>query len=358
LSRSRFIPLLLVALGIAALAAGAGMIAFRWHHTLGYGALGVGVLLALGGAGIALLRRSPGATADSGARPLGRVRLPGGKKTRALVVAVVILGATIGTFAYGEYQLSSQSSGQFRLSLQVDSATEVAYPDGDVGVVVQVSAVGGVPPYSYFATWGDEVNQTSTTGNFTRTFGLATPLSTTLTITADSANNGLGFLSLYLPAQLPVVNGEVSTRTLTIVPSNGGEGQAGGSSSTQSGQANTFVALVNASTAGGGVAVSSNTTTSGALASPGSNSASQATQTQGFSLTVVVLDSSDQPIQGASVTLDGGSPQTTDYAGRAAFENLALGNHTVTVISGSSTQSFPVVISSESPQFQNMFIVM
>jgi hypothetical protein len=333
------------------------MIALRLHHTLGYGALGLGVLLTLGGAGVAVLGRGTGTTLGQ-SKPgfLGRVRLPGGRKARAFIVAAVIIGATLGTFAYGEYQLSSQSNSQFGLTLQVDSASEVSYPNGNVGVTVLVSAVGGIPPYSYFATWGDEVNQTSTTGNFTRTFGLATPLSTTLVILADSANNGLGSLSLYLPAQLPVVNGTVSTRTLTIVGSNGGPGQPGvAASSTQTRGANTFTAVVNASTPVGGVAASSTSTASGASAAAGGGSSS--TRSQGFSVTVVVLNGNDQPIPGASVAFDGGGAQATNSAGRAVFENLDLGNHTVTVTSGSFDESFPLLISASSPPTQDMFVV-
>jgi len=205
---------------MVALGAGGAMVLLKWHPTLGYGGLGAGVLLTL--AGVAAGGRSPaGALSQRISRPLGALRLPGGKRTRAIVVATIIVGATLGTFLYGEYQLSSQSGSQFGLSLNVDSASEVTYPDGSVGVTVHVAAVGGIPPYTYTAVWGDNTDQTSTAGNFTRVFGAAFPVSTGLAITAKSSNSGLGYLFLSLPAQAPVISGIASTRTLTIVPSNG-----------------------------------------------------------------------------------------------------------------------------------------
>jgi hypothetical protein len=233
LSRSRFLSFLLLAIGLLALAAGGAMQLLKWHHTLGYGALGLGALLTLAGAAFALWNSESGRALGRRVSGLGQSRLLRGKRTRAMIVAAIIVGATLGTFAYGEYQLlSSQSGGQFGLSLSVDKANEVTYQDGSVGVTVHVTAVGGVPPYTFFAVWGDHTNQSSTTGNFTRVFGLAVPASTLLTITAESANSGVGYLSLSLPTQYPAASGSVNTRTLTVVSANAPAGALAGGFST------------------------------------------------------------------------------------------------------------------------------
>lgn len=363
LSRSRYLSFLLLACGVLALAAGEAMQLLRWHHTLGYGALGLGALLTLAGAALALRGRVSAGALGRRISRLGQTRLLRGKRTRAIIVAAIIVGATLGTFVYGEYQLiSSQSSGQFGLSLSVDKANEVTYQDGSIGVTVHVTAVGGVPPYTFFAVWGDHTNQTSATGNFTRVFGLAVPASTELTITAKSANSGIGYLSLLLPTQYPAVSGPVNTRTLTIVPANAAAGgQAGGlTTSTQTSGTRTFVGVINASTptisaTASSASISATSTVSGSATTA---SASTISSSLGFSLTVVVLDGKHQPIQGALVTLDGGTQLATDSFGRAAFANIGLGDHTVEVKLGSSVQDFPLTISPSSPSDQNMFVVL
>jgi hypothetical protein len=86
-------------------------------------------------------------------------------------------------------------------------------------------------------------------------------------------------------------------------------------------------------------------------------SASTTSSSLGFSLTVIVLDSSHQPVQGAMVALDGGTQQATDSFGRAVFANIGLGDHTVAVMSGASVENFPFTISPDSPSDQNMFVV-
>jgi hypothetical protein len=359
LARSRLVPFLLVAGGIVALAAGGAMVGLKWHRTLGYGGLGVGVLLTLIGLGIVLSGRIASVAASSRdsrfLRALGLIR---GRRARAIIVATMIVGATLGTFLYGEYQLASQSGSQFGLSLNVDAANEVTYQDGSVGVTVHVTAVGGVPPYTFVAEWGDKTYQTSTTGIFTRVFGLAVPVSTALTITATSANSGIGFLSLLLPTQYPVVSGPVSTRTLTIVPGSGAVGQAANSAaSTQTKVTNTFIAVVNASTPTVAFSTTSVSTASSSSITKSGASASTSSSSLGFSITVIVLDENHQPVQGAMVALDAGGQRTTDSFGKVVFADLGLGNHSIKVNSGSFEQSFPLVISSDSPHDQNMFVV-
>ncbi len=201
-------------------------------------------------------------------------------------MAVIILGATLGSLLYVESQLSSQTGSSFGLYLNVTSASEVAYPNGSVGVTVFVTAVGGVPPYTYAAAWADRTNQTSTTGNFTRVFGGNVPVASLLTITAQSANSGIGYLTLTLPSQPPAaVNGQLSTRTLVILPANGLQGgQAGRSStSTQSKETNTYIAVTNASAPSGSqnsTPPSSSTTTFVSSASTTSLTSTQTSTSQ------------------------------------------------------------------------------
>ena len=122
-------PRPLLGVGVVALVTGAAMIHYRWHRTLGYGGLGIGVLFALVGAGLVVwTRRSPGASGGSKFRPFGGRGLPSSNRAKAIIAAAIIVGATLGTFVYSEYQLTSQSSGQFGIALNVDSASEVEPP--------------------------------------------------------------------------------------------------------------------------------------------------------------------------------------------------------------------------------------
>jgi hypothetical protein len=312
------------------------MLRLRWHHTLGYGGLGVGILLTL--AGVALALRHPGHAGASGQRiprSLGALKLPGGKRTRGVIVAAIIIGATMGTFVYAEYQLSSQSGGPFGLSLGVDSATEVTYPNGNVGVTVLAAATGGIPPYTYTAVWSDDSNQTSTTGNFTRLFQAGSQISTGLTITAKSSNSGLGNLFLSLPT--PAVNGLLSTRTLGIIPSNGAPGSqvSGSATSTQTKTTAAFIAVVNASTP----TVSTSTVSASSSTSNANGSTTSTPLT--FEVEVIVEGTSGHLVKGATVSIDGNLAQITPLNGTVFFFGVSGGVHTCLVSYGTWNTTVP-----------------
>jgi len=311
------------------------MLRLRWHHTLGYGGLGIGVLLTLAGVAMALRNRGTASALGQGVlKSLGALRLPGGKRTRGVVVAAIIVGATAVTFLYAEYQLSSQSGGAFGLSLGVDSATEVTYPDGSVGVTVMAAATGGIPPYTYTAVWSDKSNQTSTTGNFTRVFQAGQQISTGLTITAKSTNSGLGYLFLSLPT--PAVNGELSTRTLGIIPS-GGQGApvAGASTIAQTKTTTAFIAVVNASTP----TVSTSTVSASSSTSNANGSTTSAPLT--FEVEVIVEGTSGHLVQGATVSIDGNLAQITPQNGTVFFFGVSGGVHSCLVSYGTWSTTVP-----------------
>ena len=333
------LPRSLLGLGAAALAVGLAMVAVRWHHTIGYGALGVGALLALAGAGMAL-RASPASASDRGGpHAAGKLGL-GGKRTRAIIIAAIIVGATLGTFAYGEYKLSSQSVSQFGLSLSATSAEELTYPNGSIGVALQVSAIGGVPPYTFVAAWGDKTVQTSPTGNFTRVFGPSVPIDTALTITAASSNKIQGYLSLDLPSLAPAAGGQENTKTIQVTQSGGA---AAGSNSTA--QTSTrAIEVVQSGGAAGRPAAGSNSTgqTEAAISAtfvPGSNA-----PRGNFELIVVVVGgTSGQPIAGAVVSLDGTTEQTTPANGTVVLSGMQTGNHVIAISYGSWSASVPYI---------------
>jgi hypothetical protein len=232
-----------------------------------------------------------------------------------VIAALIIGGATVGSYLYVSSQVSAQSGSKLGLSLNVDSASEVAYSDGGVGVTLHVTAVGGIPPYTFVAVWGDKTNQTSTTGNFTRVFAAAVPFSTDVTITARSANRGLGYLLLSLPSQAPAVGGVQTTRTLNIVAPIGAQGAQGGASAstTQTSVTNTFIAV---------------TTT--ATATVFTTSSSSQTPFTG-EVTVNVWTTSGQPIGGATVSLEGSTTQITPVSGGVVFSGVSPGLHNIVV---------------------------
>jgi hypothetical protein len=242
LSRPRYLAPLVAACGAAALVGGGAMVFLRWHHTIGYGGVGIGVLLLLVGGGLSLGGPAKGLSKQ--------LRLPSalaGRRTRGAVVAAVIIGATLGTFAYVDSQLYAQSGSSPGISLNVNSASEVAYPNGTIGVTIQVNAAGGTPPYTFVAQWNDNTSQTSATGVFTRNFAAIVPIATGLTVRATGSNGWLGYLSLVLPSQFPVSNGQVNTKTLGVLPSSGPTAPASSSGTTQTATTQNFVAVFNAS---------------------------------------------------------------------------------------------------------------
>jgi len=325
--RTRFVSIALVAMGAVALAAGAALSLLKVHHTIGTGSLAIGVVLELAGVGMAIRGRTSGLAQ----RAKGLPRWTAGQRLQSLIVALIIVGATVGSYLYVSSQLSAQSGSQLGLSLNVASANEITYPNGNVGVNVQVSAVGGVPPYSFTAVWGDNSSQTSPDGNFTRVFGAAPQLSTTLRITAESANKRFGSLVLSLPSQVPEAGGFVTTRTLSIVSSNSAQGLPPGSAG---------ASTKTTTTVSGGASSSAVSSTTSTTTSSVSNATSPL---GGFEVTVTVFSSSGQPIEGATVTLDGVTSLSTSASGTAVFDGLSAGPHSFVVVYGSFSIRIPYV---------------
>ena len=218
--------MLLVAFGVASAVAGEAMIRLKLHHTIGYGGLAIGVVCLSAGLVGALwpeVRRA----LKGGLRGVPVLGWRPGRKTQSILALAIIVGATMGTYVYVDFLAASQS-GPPNLSLQVSSATETAFPDGRIGVNFLVNALGGSPPYTFTAVWGDLFNQTSTTGNFTRVFSPTTPVSDSLAITAKGPGKELGGLSLQLPAHIPVVLGTVNSQKFDIASGGAQGNQFGG----------------------------------------------------------------------------------------------------------------------------------
>jgi hypothetical protein len=344
MSPARLASIGLVAMGIVALAAGGDLLLLKVHHTIGIGSIVVGFGLEAIGVAMVFKSRSSGLEQRKKSPP----RWVGGPRLQTVIAAAIIVGTTFGSYLYVSSQVSAQSGGQSGISLNVDSATEVTYPDGSIGVAVQVSAVGGVPPYTYTALWEDRSNQTSSSGNFTRVFAAGVPLSFALAITAKGANKGLGHLSLSLPLQISTVTGVVSTKSLSVITS-ASKSQAGNSPGrTQTSETNTVVAANGAtSTISGGQTTrvsnaSSSSSTVSASSSASSSSTSAASSSGGFEVTVIVRgESSGQAISGATVVLDGTSSQVTPTNGTTVFFGVSAGQHSIVVTYGAWSITIP-----------------
>jgi len=316
---TRSLSIGVVAIGAIASAGGGALLLLKLHHTIALGILGIGVVLAAAGVGLAIKTRTSGPSQGLG-RPneFGSTRRTSSRTLQTVIAALIIGGATVGSYLYVSSQVSAQSGSKLGLSLNVDSASEVAYPDGGVGVTLHVTAVGGLPPYTFVATWGDKTSQTSTTGNFTRVFGATVPLSTDVTITARSANSGIGYLLLSLPSQAPVADGVQSTRTLNIVPANGAQTSQGGvsASTTQTKVTTAFIAVTSTFAA-------TVSTTSSPSPAPFTGE-----------VTVNVWTTSGQPISGATVRFEGSTTQTTPISGGVVFSGVSPGLHNIVVTYG------------------------
>ena len=373
MSRIRLASILVLAIGVLALVAGGALVSLRIHHTIGEVSVAAGLVFSLAGAaGLLLERRTKSQT--SATAVTSRLRAPlhlQGKRARAAIVAAIIVGATVGTFLYAEYSLSSQSGSQFAIALDVTSATEVTYPDGSVGVTVQVAAVGGIPPYNYTALWGDRANQSSADGNFTRVFGTSTTMTTDLTIMAKSSNHGQGYLLLTLPSQPLAVGGQETTRTLNVASTTTtASSVSGGAVSSGITATKTLVALTNASiptiSSTSASSVSSSTTTTSTVAASstsGSVSTTSVTSTSGSSTTTsgsgpaegyqvvftVKGQNSGQPIAGAIVALRGGISESTAADGTAYFYGVSQGVHFFTVTYGKFSTTIIAQIVSAGP---------
>jgi hypothetical protein len=316
---TRSLSIGVVAIGAIASAVGGALLLLKLHHTIAMGILGIGVVLAVAGVGLAIKTRTSGTSQGLG-RPneFGSTRRTSSRTLQTIIAALIIGGATVGSYLYVSSQVSAQSGSKLGLSLNVDSATEVGYSDGGVGVTLHVTAVGGLPPYTFVATWGDKTSQTSTTGNFTRVFGATVPLSTDITITARSANSGIGYLLLSLPSQAPVAGGVQSTRTLNIVPANGAPSPQGGvsASTTQTKVTSAFIAVTSTFAA-------TVSTTSSPSPAPFTGE-----------VTVNVWSTTGQPISGATVRFEGSTTQTTPISGGVVFSGVSPGLHNIVVTYG------------------------
>ena len=316
---TRSLSIGVVAIGAIASAGGGALLLLKVHHTIALGILGIGVVLAVAGVGLAIKTRTSGMSQGLGrSSEFGSTRRTGSRTLQTLMAALIIGGATVGSYVYVSSQLSAQSGSKLGLSLNVDSASEVAYSDGGVGVTLHVTAVGGLPPYTFVATWGDKTSQTSTTGNFTRVFGATVPLSTDVTITARSANSGTGYLLLSLPSQAPVAGGVQSTRTLNIVPATGAQTSQGGvsTSTTQTKVTSAFIAVTST------------------LAATVSTTSSPSPAPFTGEVTVNVWTTSGQPVSGATVRFEGSATQTTPISGSVVFSGVSPGLHNIVVTYG------------------------
>jgi hypothetical protein len=265
--QSTRILVLVIASGSILLAGASGLLLLELHRSIAIGCLGLGIVLVVGGVAMAFRSRV------SGLRQTAKVsrKLSGGSRLQSVIAAAIIVGATIGSFLYVSGQVSAQSANQPSIFLTVNSASEVTYPDGRVGVNFTVSAVGGSPPYSFVASWGDSASQTSQTGQFVRVFESAPLVSTSLKITARGSGGGSGYLSLSLPSEILAANGLVTTRSLNVVASSSGNGPPGSIRTvTSSSLASTFVAFSSSTSAvpEGGPPAGASTSTSTVSGSP------------------------------------------------------------------------------------------
>jgi len=338
--RTKLLSIGIVVMGVMALAGGGALLLLKLHHTIALGILGIGVVLAVAGVGLAIKSRTSGPSQGLG-RPdeFGSTRRTSSRTLQTVIAALIIGSATVGSYLYVSSQLSAQQSGsKLGLSLNVDSASEVAYSDGGVGVTLHVTAVGGLPPYTFVATWGDKTSQTSTTGNFTRVFGATVPLSADVTITARSANSGIGYLLLSLPSQAPVVGGVQSTRTLNIVPANGAQTSQGGvsASTTQTKVTSAFIAVTSTFAA-------TVSTTSSPSPAPFTGE-----------VTVNVWTTSGQPISGATVRFEGSATQTTPINGGVVFSGVSPGLHNIVVTYGTWSITIRYTAGEGSPSSVNV----
>src|ERR1700689_4960312 len=88
---------ILLALGVIALAVGAGMILLQYHHTVGLGAVGLGVLLLAAGGGLAYLDRKAPKVQDQ------KITTPAKRKgglRKVIIAVVVVIAIGVATF-YG-----------------------------------------------------------------------------------------------------------------------------------------------------------------------------------------------------------------------------------------------------------------
>jgi hypothetical protein len=86
---------------------------------------------------------------------------------------------------------STSRASYSKLNVSVSYATELSEPGGNTTVLLGVSAIGGLLPYNFVATWSDGVVQTNISGSFSRTFtaGQTIPTSASVIIISGDDQN-------------------------------------------------------------------------------------------------------------------------------------------------------------------------
>src|SRR5438552_880773 len=111
--RTKLFSIGISAFGFVVLVGGGALLLSRAHHTIATASIGVGALLAAAGVGVALWTRiSSDSQRPSHAKVTGSFRRTSGPRLQTAIAALIIGGATVGSYLYVSSQLSAQSGGQ------------------------------------------------------------------------------------------------------------------------------------------------------------------------------------------------------------------------------------------------------
>jgi len=173
----------LLALGVIALATGAVMVLLQYHHTVGLGAVGLGVLLLAAGAGLAYLDRKTVKVTDQKAAVPTKLQ---GSLRKALIAVLVVVVIGVGTF-YGASYLGSVQPGN-------------SFSSVSNSIIISQTQVGNTTTYSSTPTPVLHIfNLVSSNVNVTQ--------GDNITLAASYANNSTTPLSVNFYLQTTFANG-------------------------------------------------------------------------------------------------------------------------------------------------------
>jgi hypothetical protein len=185
----------LLALGVIALATGAVMVLLQYHHTVGLGAVGLGVLLLAAGAGMAYLdRKTVKVTDQKVAVPTKRQ----GSLRKALIAVLVVVVIGVGTFYGASYLGSVQPGNSF------SSITNILTTSTQIGTTTTYSStpIPILPIFnltSYNVTTGGS-NNVTLTASYNNTGSTSVPVNFFLVVTFANGTFYTPGGYLYFPA--------------------------------------------------------------------------------------------------------------------------------------------------------------
>src|SRR5947208_15093364 len=117
----KLLPIGLAAAGVLVLVGGIALFFLGSHHTIAVGSVAIGGILAVAGAALVLSSRPSGISKRlSRPRNLRSNRWTSNSRLQTAIAALIIGGATVGSYLYVSSQVSTQSGTYLGPTLSVD----------------------------------------------------------------------------------------------------------------------------------------------------------------------------------------------------------------------------------------------